>query len=129
MVTEVSPADVADRLADPDAEVDVVDIRKRDDFVEGHVPGADNVPLREIEDVVDDREWGDEVVVACYTGHTSKPAARLVSAVTGADAASMAGGFEAWEGDVEVAESVGDDRSDASDVSEEASPAAESTSD
>ena len=121
MVNEVSPADVADRLDDPDAAVDVVDIRARDDFAEGHIPGADNVPLREIEDVVDDREWGDEVVVACYTGETSKPAARLVRAVTGADAASMAGGFEAWEGDVE-----GDD--DASDASETPS-SAESASD
>ncbi len=124
MVTEVSPADVAERLDDPDAEVDLVDIRKRDDFAEGHIPGADNVPLREIEDVVDDREWGDEVVVACYTGKTSKPAARLVNAVTGADAASMEGGFEAWDGDVE-----GDDAPDAADASEEPSPAAESASD
>ena len=127
MVEEVTPADVVDRLDDEDAEIDIVDIRKREDFAGGHIPSADNVPLREIEDVVDDREWGDEVVVACYTGQTSKPAARLVNAVTGADATSMAGGFEAWEGDVERDD---ESRTDATDTdASEGSPAAESASD
>ena len=120
MVEEVSPADVADRLDDPDDEVDLVDVRKPDDFVEGHIPGADNVPLREIEDVVDDREWGDEVVVSCYAGKTSVPAAKLVNAATDATAVSMAGGFDAWDGDV---------TSDGDAADESGSPAAESVSD
>ena len=114
MVRELSPDEVAARLAAGDG-LDVVDIRKPEDYAEGHIPGADNVPLREIEDVVDDREWGDEVVVTCYTGKTSKPAARLVRAVTGADAASMAGGFAEWGGDVarpDADAATGDDGGD-----------------
>lgn len=125
MVTEVSPADVADRLDDPDAEVDLVDVREREDFDEAHVPGADNVPLDELEDAVDDREWGDEVVVSCYAGKTSVPAAKLVNAATDARAVSMAGGFAAWDGDV-----TGDAADAAAEGDEESpSPAAESVSD
>lgn len=92
-VTEIDPADV-----DPET-AEVIDIRDRDDFEEGHIPGAENVPLDDLEDVVDDREWSDEVVVACYVGQTSQQAARLIDAYADdATVASMAGGYEAWDG-------------------------------
>ncbi|MFC4549326.1 MULTISPECIES: rhodanese-like domain-containing protein [Halorussus] len=92
---EVEPEEV-----DPST-ADVIDIRDADDFAEGHIPEAENVPLDDLEDVVDDREWGDEVVVACYVGQTSKQAARLIDAYADdAAVASMAGGYERWDGEL-----------------------------
>lgn len=92
-VTEIAPEDV-----DLDS-ANVIDIRDPDNFQEGHIPGAENIPLDDLEDVVDEREWGDEVVVACYVGQTSRQAARLIDAYADdATVASMAGGYESWEG-------------------------------
>lgn len=92
-VTEIDPDDVNPKTAD------VIDIRDRDDFEEGHIPGAKNIPLDDLEEAVDDREWDDEVVVVCYVGQTSRQAARLIDAYADdATVASMAGGYEDWGG-------------------------------
>ncbi|UPV99891.1 rhodanese-like domain-containing protein [Halorussus gelatinilyticus] len=99
-VTEIDPDEVSPER------VDIIDIRDTDDFREGHIPHAANIPLGDLEDVVDDRDWGDEVVVACYVGQTSKQAARLIDAYADdATVASMAGGYESWDGPLERPES------------------------
>ena len=98
-IDEVSPEELARRL-DDDA-VDVIDIRDPESFEAGHVPGAVNLRPPEIEVAAKEREWADEVVVACYYGKSSVRVAQFLDAATDADAASMAGGFEAWEGPVE----------------------------
>ncbi|WP_266080651.1 rhodanese-like domain-containing protein [Haladaptatus caseinilyticus] len=92
-VEQIDPTDVDTEIAD------VIDIRDEDSFAEGHIPGAENVPLDNLEEVVDEREWNDEVVVACYVGQTSQQAARLIDAY--ADdviVASMSGGYKKWDG-------------------------------
>jgi len=84
-----------------DADAAVLDIRRPDDYAEAHIPGSENVPFDDLEAAVEDgREW-DDVVVVCYVGETSVQAARYLRAVVDADAASMAGGFEAWDGPIE----------------------------
>lgn len=93
---EIDSETVAARLDD----FDVVDVRDPDDYAAGHLPGADNVPLDDVADAATDREWGDRVAVICYAGSTSVPAAKLLNAHTDADAVSVAGGYEAWEGPV-----------------------------
>lgn len=94
-VTEIDPDNV-----DPET-ADVIDIRDADNFAEGHIPGAENIPLDDLEDVVDEREWDDEVVVTCYVGQTSQQAARLIDAYADdATVASMAGGYEEWDGEL-----------------------------
>lgn len=92
-VTEINPEDV-----DLDT-ADVIDIRDPDDFEEGHIPDAENIPLDDLEDVVDQRQWGNEIVVVCYVGQTSQQAARLIDAYADdATVASVAGGYENWDG-------------------------------
>ncbi|MFB6123807.1 MAG: rhodanese-like domain-containing protein [Haloferacaceae archaeon] len=93
---EVDPETVATRLD----EFDVVDVRDPADYAERHVPDAENVPLDDVEDAVTGREWGDRVAVICYAGRSSVPAAKLLDAHTDADAVSVAGGYEAWDGPV-----------------------------
>jgi thiosulfate sulfurtransferase len=96
MTGEIDPDEVKRRRSD----LDVVDIRDANAYADGHIPDAENVPLDELEDVVDAREWGDEVVVACYIGESSVQAARFVDHYVDGEVASMAGGYEEWDGDV-----------------------------
>jgi len=104
MVEELTPDEVKEKV---DAgETQVIDIRPPEQYERGHIPGAVNVPMSELPARVDDLEWGEDVVVACPIGQSSVQAARLISSFEGVDdgdtVASMAGGYEEWEYELET---------------------------
>jgi rhodanese-related sulfurtransferase len=107
MVEEVPPEDVKERI-DNGEDTQVIDIRSPAQFERGHIPGAINIPMAELPSRVDEVEWGDDVVVACPIGQSSIQAARLIGSYEGVDddssVSSMAGGYEAWEYDLETEE-------------------------
>jgi rhodanese-related sulfurtransferase len=72
----------------------LLDVRSPDEYAGGHLPGAVNVPLDEVEAVAG-RYAGQDVVTVCHSGARSLAAARLLSAA-GARVQSVAGGTEAW---------------------------------
>ncbi|GAB7093624.1 rhodanese-like domain-containing protein [Halolamina litorea] len=107
MVAEISPEELQDRLDDDDAP-QLIDIRPPSAFARGHLPGSQNVPMAELTGRVGDIEFGDEVVVACQIGQSSKQAVKLLTSYEGtgdADLRSLEGGLEAWEGEVETGRS------------------------
>lgn len=104
MVDEVSTEELKRKL-DVDEPVQVIDIRPPAAFEQGHVPGAVNVPMTELATRIDEIDWGEDIVVTCPIGQSSIQAARLISSFEGVgdDAAvrSMAGGYDAWEYELE----------------------------
>jgi len=102
MVDEIPPETVEEQLDD----VQVIDIRPREQFERGHIPGAVNIPMGALPRQIEDHDWGEEVVVACPIGQSSVQAARLIESYEAVDddatVASMAGGYEAWESDLET---------------------------
>jgi len=96
MVEEISPAEVKEKLAD----AQIVDIRPRGQFEEGHIPGAINIPLGKLPQRIEAYDWGEEIIVACPIGQSSVQAARLIQSYEGVDedatVASMSGGYEQW---------------------------------
>lgn len=112
MVREVTPDELAEKLDDGD--VQIVDIRSPAEFDRGHVPGAINVPMGELPARIDEREWGDDVVVVCPIGQSSVQAARLIESYEAVDAdsvASMEGGYDAWEYELEKTDGADGDES------------------
>jgi len=81
----------------------ILSVRAADDFATGHVPGADNIPWRQIAQVgaTDDVPTDREIVVYCYTGHTGAVATAYLGA-RGFDAVNMKFGMCAWTQDEEV---------------------------
>ena len=77
----------------------------RQDYEDGHIPGAINVPMTELPSRIDEIEWGDDVVVACPIGQSSIQAARLIGSYEDVEDAenvrSMSGGYQAWDYDLE----------------------------
>ncbi|SDM05600.1 thiosulfate sulfurtransferase [Halogranum gelatinilyticum] len=102
MVRELSPSELQEKL-NADADLAVLDIRDPQSYADGHIPGSENRPAQRLDASVFEEEWPDEVVVSCYVGKSSKRIAGVLDANLAADVASLRGGFDGWEGDVERA--------------------------
>ena len=101
-IRETSASDVKERLSAPaERRPVVIDVRERDEFVDGHVPGAEFIPRglldMKIEGLVPDRE--QPIVLYCAGGTRSALAARTLQELGYANVESMTGGFGAWKGE------------------------------
>ena len=119
MSDEITPAELA-ALLDTDEPVRVVDIRSVAAFERGHIPESENVPFAELPQRVERFGDADHLVTVCPHGKASVQAAQLLrSAETVGDARveSLAGGLDAWDGDLEA--TAVDGGTEASDTSDE----------
>lgn len=77
----------------------VLDVRTPEEFAEGHVPGAINIPLQELQArsaelaALKDREFA----VICAVGGRSSSATGLLHRQGYSGARNVAGGTQAWE--------------------------------
>lgn len=97
----IEPEQLRALLAGEDSPVGVLDVRSSDEFQGplGHVEGARQIPVDELEDRLDELDdWRDrKVVTVCRTDHRSTDAARTLSRLGFDDVAVLAGGMEAWD--------------------------------
>lgn len=107
MVEELTPKEVKEKV--DEGEVRVVDIRPEREFERGHIPGAVNIPMNRLPTEIGNHDWDEEVVVACPIGKSSVQAAKLIGSYEGVEdaerVASMEGGYDAWEYELEGGES------------------------
>ncbi len=80
----------------------IVDVRRADEFAEGHIPGAVNVPNEDIQKgqtgALDDK--GRLLLIYCRTGRRSKEAAKKLAELGYTDVREF-GGITDWDGDIE----------------------------
>lgn len=77
--------------------VDLIDVRSAQEFAEGHIAGARNIPLDQFDPAMLDAGSDAPVVIYCRSGRRSDVAARRLAAHTGAPATHLDGGIVAWE--------------------------------
>jgi len=98
IVTEVSPDDVKTRLDRPEKPV-LLDVREREEYRQGYVPGALSLPRgfleMRVEDAVPDKNT--PIVAYCAGGTRSLLAGRILKELGYTNVASMRGGFTAWK--------------------------------
>jgi rhodanese-related sulfurtransferase len=78
-VQPMESAELAERIRGGNAPV-IVDVRSRGEYAAGHIPGAVNIPVRQLPKRLDDLV-GDkiaEVVVYCQRGTRSASAAKVL---------------------------------------------------
>ena len=92
---DIDVAELATELAKEEAPV-VVDVRTIEEFAEGHVPGALNIPLDELMERTSDLPEGEEVFLICRSGGRSSRAADMLVA-SGRNAVNIKGGTLAWQ--------------------------------
>jgi len=99
VVPEMSPEEVKARLESPAKPV-IIDVREREEFRQGYIPGALSLPRgfleMRVEEAVPDKNT--PIVAYCAGGIRSLIAGRILREELGyANVASMRGGFQAWK--------------------------------
>ena len=86
-------------LADGDEPPLFVDVRERDEWEEGHIPGAIHVPRGNLESRIESAapERGRRIVLYCAAGNRSAFAAKTLEELGYEDVASLAGGYVEWK--------------------------------
>lgn len=98
-IAEVTPAEVQAALQ-AGRSVHVIDVREREEVMDGYIPGAELIPrgfleLNVEEDVTVDRDA--EIVLYCAGGNRSALAARDLAFLGYTNAKSMIGGIKGWK--------------------------------
>jgi molybdopterin/thiamine biosynthesis adenylyltransferase/rhodanese-related sulfurtransferase len=77
----------------------LVDVREKDEWIEGYIPGAQWIPRGFLELRVEDQipEKSSEVILYCAGGTRSALGARALAELGYTNVKSMAGGFSAWK--------------------------------
>jgi molybdopterin/thiamine biosynthesis adenylyltransferase/rhodanese-related sulfurtransferase len=76
----------------------LVDVRERNEWNQGHIPGAVLLPMGELESRIEEAapDRSRPVILYCASGNRSARAARTLEELGYADAVSVAGGFTQW---------------------------------
>lgn len=93
-VRGIDPHALAERL-ESDGPL-VIDVRRRSEWKDGHLPTAKHVYLGDLARRAGDLKRGEPIVVHCATGTRSSIAASLLMARGFTDVANLVGGFDAW---------------------------------
>jgi DMSO/TMAO reductase YedYZ molybdopterin-dependent catalytic subunit len=100
-LVETSPRLTIGQLAELrglDPQLQLVDVRSRDEMVRGIIPGAREIPLPTLTDSLSVLDPTAPVVVYCGSGRRSVVAASLLRASGFNDVSDLVGGFGAWQG-------------------------------
>ena len=94
--------DVAKSIFEVPDEYIILDVRRADEFAEGHIPGAINVANEDIEDkeIVELPDKNQTIYVYCRSGNRSKQAAEKLVKL-GYENIIEFGGIIDWKGDIE----------------------------
>jgi adenylyltransferase/sulfurtransferase len=98
LVPEVSTDEVKARLAAPQKPV-LLDVREREEFRQGYMPGAVSIPRGFLEMRIEEAvpEKSTPVVAYCGSGTRSLLAGRILKELGYTNVTSMRGGFTAWK--------------------------------
>ena len=96
-IQEATPQQVADLLRSKD--VQLADVREKNEWDAGHIPGAVHVPKSYLEQWAEDRipDKGRTTVLYCAGGVRSIMAADTLKKLGYTDVISMSGGFNRWK--------------------------------
>ncbi len=96
-VKEASAKEVQEMLQSPNGRRPLlVDVRERDEFAGGHIPGAVSYPLSEIRLWLQDLHKERPIVCVCRSGRRSDIAANQLYRAGYEDVTNLVGGMIAW---------------------------------
>ncbi len=94
----ITPDEVMDLLSRGE-KILILDVRQQTEYRQGHIKGAQLIPLMELNKRTHEVRSETLVVTVCHTGRRSAQAARLLRS-SGFTARNMVGGMAQWKGRV-----------------------------
>lgn len=85
------------RVLDKGEDVSIIDVRRKAEFESGHIPGALNFPLAELEESIATLPEGKTLAIACASGYRSAIAKSLLEKFGVERIMNVLGGFKAWQ--------------------------------
>jgi rhodanese-related sulfurtransferase len=99
MIEQWTPEEVAERLARGE-KLNLVDVRERDEWQDGHIAEARLIPMSELTNRLDELNADDEpMVILCRSGNRSTRVCDYLDQ-QGYSVINMTGGMLSWSGDV-----------------------------
>src|SRR5215468_2468302 len=97
LITEISSQDAATKLNSGEAVV--VDVRDKDEWDEGHIPGATHISRGTIELEIEEKASDPNAMIICHCGGGGRSAlaAENLQKMGYKNVHSMAGGLRAWK--------------------------------
>lgn len=77
--------------------INVIDIRDPQSYAAGHMPDSVNINNQNAESYIETTDKNTPLIVVCYHGNSSQPAAQYFAAQGFEEVYSMDGGFEVWK--------------------------------
>lgn len=98
-VTHLSAEEVRNKLAgsDPRLAPAIIDVREPQEFEVSHLPGAINVPVRELRDRIRELPADRELIFVCRSGARSLTASGIARSAGIAAPSHLEGGLLAWQ--------------------------------
>jgi len=96
-IREMSPTEAAAKLKSGEAVI--VDVRDKDEWDEGHIPGATHMSRGTIELDIEEKVPDTNAMIICHCGGGGRSAlaAESLQKMGYKNVRSMAGGFKAWK--------------------------------
>ena len=96
-ITEISPHDAAAKLKSGEAVM--IDVRDKDEWEEGHIPGATHLSRGTVELDIEEKVPDPNAMIICHCGGGGRSAlaAESLQKMGYKNVRSMAGGFKAWK--------------------------------
>jgi rhodanese-related sulfurtransferase len=75
----------------------ILDVRRRAEFAESHIPGAKNIPLDELPERMDEVDRDHPLAVICAGGYRSSIASSILARAGFTNVRNVQGGTEEWQ--------------------------------
>lgn len=100
--TGVANVDAAGAQSAIDGGAQIIDVRTAGEFQMGHIPGAVNVPVDQLESAATSWDRDAKYLVYCATGSRSVTAVQLMQGLGFKSIAHFNAGIQAWSGNLET---------------------------
>ena len=92
-IDQISVSDLKDSM---DTQTQVLDVRRPQEYFAGHVPGAINIPLNELEKRIAEVDGSKKTYIICRSGYRSSVAGSILEKHGANNLTNVTGGTMAW---------------------------------
>jgi rhodanese-related sulfurtransferase len=79
-IENIAAEDLRDLLRERPEEIEIIDVRSREEYDALHIKGSKLIPMDELPQRAHEIEWRKEVIFVCRSGRRSRVTAELASA-------------------------------------------------